>query len=296
VVSSSHKRGLGKGLSALIPDLQQTGKVRLEEIPLDSIMANPNQPRKHFDAHAFEELVSSVKEHGLVQPIVVRPNRGDFELVAGERRWRAAQQAGLKTIPAIVKTSSDAESLEIALIENVQREDLNALEEATAYRQLIDQFNLTHEELANRLGKSRVAVTNTIRLLQLSPKVQQHVVEGSISSGHARALLGLPDESRREKLAERVMAEGLSVRQVENIVRLWSSSPNVTTKHVPQPAAFKSLSEKLEERLSTKVKIKMVGKKGKIEVEFESLDDLQRIFKQLTDSAGDERFSETQNN
>ncbi|MDI6822345.1 MAG: ParB/RepB/Spo0J family partition protein [Actinomycetota bacterium] len=273
------KRGLGRGLSALISTLgQEEEGVWAEEIPVENISPNPNQPRKQFDPQAFEELVASIKEFGLVQPVVVRPKSDGFELVAGERRWKAAKEAGLTTIPAVIKESTDTESLEISLIENLQREDLNAIEEAMAYRQLIEQYNITQGELANRVGRSRVAITNTLRLLQLPDEIKQLITDGDISSGHARALLSLEDPEQQKKLAKRVVAEGLSVRQTENMVRLWQMS-GAKHRRVLQPKAFKTIAKNLSETLSARVRVKMAQKKGKIEIEFKSIDELERIYK-----------------
>lgn len=279
------KRGLGKGLSSLIPTIPTTEEIKVEQVPLTDIMPNPNQPRKNFDPEPFGELVASIKEYGLVQPIVVRPRGAGYELVAGERRWRAAKEAGLATIPSVIKRSTDAESLEIALIENLQREDLNAIEEATAYNQLIEGFDITQAELSTRVGKSRAAITNTLRLLQLPESIKRLITEGNISSGHARALLALEDEEHQKKLAERIMEEGLSVRQAENIVRLWQLSrlPRTSQQRHLEPKRFKQVARKIAKTLSARVRIKMYQKKGKIEIDFKSVEDLERIFKLLTE-------------
>lgn len=285
------KRGLGRGLSSLIPTVPITEELKVEQIPLTDIMPNPNQPRKHFDPEAFKELVASIKEYGLVQPIVVRSRGAGYELVAGERRWRAAKEANLTTIPSIIKRSTDTESLEIGLIENLQREDLNAIEEASAYRQLVEGFDITQAELASRLGKSRTAITNTLRLLQLSEGIKHLIADGNISSGHARALLALEDEEHQKKLAERIMEEGLSVRQAENIVRLWQLSRSAKRSHRRhlEPNRFKQVARKMAKALSARVRIKMYQKKGKIEIDFKSVEDLERIFKLLTELASRRR-------
>lgn len=278
------KRGLGKGLGALIPSPGPSEAPQVEEILVDDIHPSPDQPRKHFGQQAFEDLVVSVKEFGLIQPVVVRPKGTGFELVVGERRWRAAKEAGLKAIPAVIRGTTDTESLEMALIENIQRENLNALEEAAAFRKLIEQFDMTQAGLASRVGKSRAVIANTLRLLQLPGDVKQLIEDGDLSSGHARALLSLDDEERQKKLAQRIITEGLSVRQTENIVRLMSL-PGPRTHRPLQPKAFKAIAKKLGERLSAKVRVSMTSKKGKIEIDFKSLDDLERIYELLVEGA-----------
>jgi len=288
------KRGLGKGLGSLIPSAEHIGGgPQLERIPIREISPNAFQPRKNFDSEAFQELVSSIKEFGVIQPIVVRPKGLSYELVAGERRWRAANEAGLEAVPAIIRETSDTESLELALVENLQRENLNAIEEAAAYQQLIGKFNLTQGELAAVVGKNRTTITNTLRLLQLPREVQKLIEEDNLSSGHARALLSLEEEEKQVNLANRIVQEGLSVRQTENTVRLLSFRKTGANqpRHL-QPKAFKTIAKKLGESLSTKVKIKMTQKKGKIEIEFKSLNDLERIFRVLTERASSEQNQE----
>ena len=220
----ARRSGLGKGLGALIPsEVVEADDGILREVPIGSITPNAFQPREHFDEEALSSLAASIREIGVLQPILVRPSGdedGTYELIAGERRWRAARRAGLSTIPVLIRASTDDKgSLEQALVENLHRADLNALEEAAAYQQLIDDFDLTHEEVATRVGKSRASVTNTLRLLQLPSGVQRALQEGQISAGHARALLGTPDRSLQEELAVLVVAEGLSVRATEELVR-----------------------------------------------------------------------------
>ena len=218
----TRRSGLGKGLSSLIPMEGGLGGETgaLVEIPTSSVSPNPNQPRQHFDEETLVELAASIAEMGVLQPILVRPlDDEQYELIAGERRWRATQRAGLATIPAIVRATSDISSVEQALVENLHRQDLTALEEASAYQQLLEDFGLTHDELAGRVGKSRSAITNSIRLLGLPPAVQALLADGQLSAGHARALLGTPDRSRQEMLAAAAVAEGWSVRMVEHAVR-----------------------------------------------------------------------------
>lgn len=284
----ANKRGLGRGLGALIPSLGQTEETQFEELPIASIRSNPRQPRKHFDEESFQELVESIKQFGLVQPIIVRPRGEGFELMAGERRWRAAKEAGLTVVPAVIRNSSEAESLELALVENLQREDLNALEEAAAYRMLIEEFNITQGELAERVGKSRVAVTNTLRLLHLSVDIQAEIVEGKISSGHARTLLSLPGSEEQRKLAARIVSEGLSVRQTESIVRLLTSAKEAPRKRALQPKAFKMVAKELGKILKTRVKIRMGEKSGKLEIQFQSVGDLERIVALIKNTEGKE--------
>lgn len=277
------KGGLGKGLGALI-STGEAAEERLIEIPISDTVPNPNQPRKHFNQQTLEELVSSIKEFGLIQPVVVRSKGTKYEVVAGERRLKAAEMAGLKTIPAIIRQSTDTESLEMALIENLQRENLNAIEEAQAYKQLVDEFKLTQAELAGKVSKSRVAIANSIRLLALPESIKQLIIDGGISSGHARSLLSLPEEEQQIKLAERILIEGLTVRQTENIVRLWQmvGAPKAK-KRTLQPKAFKKLARAMTRALGAKVRIKMTPKKGKVEIDFKSVEDLGRVFEKVTE-------------
>lgn len=294
------KRGLGRGLESLIPGLSQNGDVpfltseesgaRLQYIQVSQIVPNPNQPRKYFDEEAFSELVGSIREHGLVQPIVVRQMGSLFGLVAGERRWRAAKEAGLASVPAIVRDTSDREALELALIENVQRQDLNALEEATAYYHLIEDFDLTQEQVAERVGKSRSAVANTVRLLQLPDIVKELIFEEKLSSGHARALLSLDNEELQVKLAERVVQDSLSVRQTESMARLWRSPAQRKPASEPTPVRYKRVAKDLSNRFLTKVRIKSQGEKGRVEIHFGSEEDLQRIFSLLAGEEADVRM------
>ncbi|MFF5476971.1 ParB/RepB/Spo0J family partition protein [Streptomyces sp. NPDC012935] len=254
------------------------------EIPLDEITPNPRQPREVFDEDALQELVTSIQEVGLLQPIVVRqvgPAR--YELIMGERRWRACREAGLEAIPAIVRATDDEKLLLDALLENLHRAQLNPIEEAAAYDQLLKDFNCTHDQLADRIGRSRPQVSNTLRLLKLSPKVQNRVAAGVLSAGHARALLSVDDPEEQERLAYRVVAEGLSVRSVEEIVTLMGSRPQKAQRSrgpragsVPSPA-LSDLATRLSDRFETRVKVELGQKKGKITVEFASPEDLERI-------------------
>ncbi|MFE0251533.1 ParB/RepB/Spo0J family partition protein [Streptomyces sp. NPDC059010] len=258
------------------------------EIPLDTITPNPRQPREVFDEDALQELVTSIQEVGLLQPVVVRqvgPAR--YELIMGERRWRACREAGLDAIPAIVRATDDEKLLLDALLENLHRAQLNPIEEAAAYDQLLKDFNCTHDQLADRIGRSRPQVSNTLRLLRLSPKVQNRVAAGVLSAGHARALLSVEDPEEQERLAYRVVAEGLSVRSVEEIVTLMGSRPQKTQRargpragSVPSPA-LTDLATRLSDRFETRVKVELGQKKGKITVEFASPEDLERILSTL---------------
>ena len=289
----ARRSGLGRGLGALIPTgvLGEAGSV-LRELPLASIRSSSFQPRSQFDEESLASLTASVREVGVLQPVLVRPaGQDDYELIAGERRWRAAKRAGLQSIPAIIRQADDAASLEQALVENLHREDLNALEEAAAYQQLIEDFGLTHDEVATRVGKSRVSITNALRLFQLPPGIQRLVAEGALSAGHARALLGTPDRAYQEALARRAVAEGLSVRQVEEAVRAREASgtrppeparPGETPGRLRAPGLLE-LEQLLSEHLETRVKVDMGPRRGRVVIEFGSLEDLERIYRRMTE-------------
>lgn len=288
----ARQTGLGRGLGALIPVQAERYGEGLQEIPLGLIVPNPLQPRKVFSEEALAGLTASVAEVGVLQPILVRRSGESFVLIAGERRWQAAQRAGLATIPALVQERDELASLQLAVVENLHREDLNPLEEAAAYQQLIDDFGLTHEGVAERVGKSRVAVTNTLRLLQLPASLQRMVMEGKLTAGHARALLGTPDRREQEQLAERVVREGLSVRQAEELVRTRHAPlpgrPSAPTPAVsppsPRPAVVLELEELLGETLVTKVVIDLKRSGGgSIRIEFGDLSDLHRIASAIVD-------------
>ncbi|GII97176.1 ParB/RepB/Spo0J family partition protein [Sinosporangium siamense] len=313
---SQQRRGLGRGLGALIPPKpiapdpetvlpsappaantlveiapRPVPGAYFQEILLEEIEPNPRQPRKAFDSERLEELTSSIKEIGLLQPIVVRAIAGGkYELIMGERRWRASNRAGLTHIPAIIRSTQDDEMLREALIENLQREQLNPLEEAAAYQQLLDDFGATHEQLALRVSRSRSHVTNMLRLLKLPPEVQKRVAAGVISAGHARALCALEDPHLQEHLARRIVAEGLSVRTVEEIVAVGDahagSAPTRerATRKTPAPA-LRNLADHLSDRFETKVKVDMGRQKGRIVVEFASIDDLERIIATMAPEA-----------
>ncbi|MEV3929110.1 MULTISPECIES: ParB/RepB/Spo0J family partition protein [unclassified Streptomyces] len=281
------------GESAPVAGQTDSAGAYFAEIPLDSITPNPKQPREVFDEDALAELVTSVKEVGLLQPVVVRKVDEDrYELIMGERRWRACGEAGLERIPAIVRATDDEKLLLDALLENLHRAQLNPLEEAAAYDQLLKDFKCTHDQLADRIGRSRPQVSNTLRLLRLSPPVQRRVAAGVISAGHARALLSVDDSGEQDRLAHRIVAEGLSVRAVEEIVNLLGSEPTSSAKPRGPRAggrvspALTDLASRLSDRFETRVKVDLGQKKGKIVVEFASMEDLDRILGSLAPGEG----------
>lgn len=272
------KRGLGKGLEALIPQVDYKEKELITEIDIESLNPNLFQPRQDFDQEKMEELKESIKKHGIIQPIVVRKIATGYELVAGERRLRAAKEIGTKKIPAIIKSFSNEKSLEISLVENIQREDLNPIDQANAFKRLVDEFKLTQQELAEVTGKSRALISNTIRLLKLNPEIQRHISEGRISFGHAKLLLGIEDEEMQGVICDRIISNDLSVRAVEQLIKSITREQRkqfkvkkITIEHFPEA------EEKLREVLGTKVSILYDGKKGKINIEFYSKEDLRRI-------------------
>ena len=287
----ARRSGLGRGLGALIPTDVLRDRGALMELSVTAVHPNPRQPRSHFDEDGLASLTASVREIGVLQPILVRrTDEDEYELIAGERRWRAARRAGMATIPAIIRTASDGESLEQALIENLNREELNPLEEAAGYQQLIEDFDLTHDQLSARVGKSRVAITNALRLFQLPPSVQRLVAEGRLSAGHARAILATPDRAFQEALARRAANEQLSVRAVEEAVRernqLAGPSEAPNPKVSPgrlRPPGILELEELLADHLSTKVRVDMGANRGKVVIEFATLEDLERIYKAMTE-------------
>lgn len=280
---AARKGGLGRGLDALIP--QDHPMAGFADVPIKDIDPNPKQPRTDFDQAGLDSLSASILAVGLLQPVVVRAEGDRYVLVVGERRLRAAKQAGLATIPAVIRDATDDESnLTEALVENLQREDLSALEEAAAFNQLLEDYGMTHEQVAEQVGRSRSAVTNTVRLLQLPAPIQAMLASGILSAGHARALLGSEDEAYAIHIAERAAAEGWTVRRVEEAIRLrgtqGGSSGRTATKSV-RPAAIIELEDKLQEKLGTKVKIDYRGKGGRITIRYVSSDDLERIYRHL---------------
>jgi ParB family chromosome partitioning protein len=273
--------------------LRQVAGAYFEEVSVGSITPNPRQPRQTFDEEALEELAASITEVGLLQPVVVRKlGEGRYELVMGERRWRASQRAGLEYIPAIVRETPDTDMLRDALLENLHRQQLDPLEEAAAYQQLLDDFGATHEQLAQKVGRSRPHISNTLRLLNLPPAVQKRLAAGTISAGHARPLLSLDDPQAQERLADRIVAEGLSVRSVEEIVLLRDDKPEKQTRRQtakPVAPALRHLSDRLSDLFETRVKVEMGRNKGKITVEFATIDDLERIVKAMSPDATSSR-------
>jgi len=268
------KKGLGKGLSALIPDSPQGDNENgILQLKITEIEANENQPRRKFDEEALASLAESIKEHGIVQPIVVRREGTGYQIVAGERRWRAARIAGLKTVPVVVKDYSDTQVLEIALIENLQREDLNPIEEANAYKALIDEHSLSQEEIGKRIGKSRSAITNSLRLLNLPSEIIEYLISGKLTAGHARALLAFEDDKKKIEIANRIINENLNVRQVEKLAK----EKQKTKKPKIKSAEICDIEERLRNIFGTKVTITHSKKKGKIEIEYYGIDDLDKI-------------------
>lgn len=318
----ARRSGLGKGLDALIPTNRNTGNtasgtstsdststesaIGLKDIPVNAIDPNPNQPRVHFDEASLAELTASISAIGVLQPILVRPVGNDrYQLIAGERRWRAASRAGLQMIPAIVRVTDDVSSVEQALVENLHRQDLTPLEEAAAYQQLLEDFNMTHEQVASKVGKSRSAITNALRLLGLPPSIQSLLADGRLSAGHAKALLGTPDRSLQEQLAKRAVEMGWTVRGIEEAVR--DSQPASTTTSggagkgntgttsgksasstgtkttALRPPGLLELEGLLAEHLQTSVGVTMSGKHGKVTIDFADLEDLERIYRLMTE-------------
>jgi ParB family chromosome partitioning protein len=284
----ARRGGLGTNLDALIPTSLTVGDKEVgqqNEVAISAISPNPRQPRTHFDPVALDELIASIKEIGILQPPVVRQTTpGKYELIMGERRFRAAKAAGLKTIPVIIRQTPDNELLREALIENIHRSQLNALEEAAAYSQLLTDFNCTHEELAQKLGRSRPLISNTIRLMNLPTSVQQKLASGVLSAGHARALLGLSDAATIEKLAARIVSEGLSVRAIEEIISSGAPKGQSTKKPKQTKSAtpeLQEIAERIGDALDTRVSIQGSAKKGTIVIEFAGAEDLKRITKAL---------------
>jgi ParB family chromosome partitioning protein len=304
--------GLGKGLDALIPGRDPRKPTRdggdgdgsglgLRNLDVKSISPNPNQPRIHFDDESLAELAASIRAVGLLQPILVRPKAGStnsFELIAGERRWRASQRAGLTVIPALVRETDDVASVEQALVENLHRQDLTPLEEAAAYKQLLDDFSMTHEQVAEKVGKTRSAITNSLRLLALPPSIQQLLADGRLSGGHARALLALTDRTTQEQLARQCANDGWTVRAVEEAVRqnlgrtkatskttsTNSSTTKTSTKSITMPPpGLVELERLLGEHLATNVSVTSTNGRGKVVVEFADLNDLERIYRAMTE-------------
>jgi ParB family chromosome partitioning protein len=275
------KSALGKGLGALIPEVDEK-KLDIDnsgiiEIDINYIAPNENQPRKNFDEDKLNNLSQSIKDKGIIQPILVTKDGEYFTIIAGERRWRAAKLAGLKKVPVIEKKLSDIEIMEISLIENLQREDLNPMEEAMAYKKLVDEFSFTQEEIARRVGKSRPSIANSLRLLNLDSRVANYVTEGTLSEGHGRMLVSIDNADMQYEIAKKIIDESLNVRQTEKLIKKFNEKKPITERKEKKEIYIKEIEEKLKNILSTKVSINKTRKKGKIEIEYYSEDDLQRI-------------------
>jgi ParB family chromosome partitioning protein len=279
------RRGLGRGLSALIATGDSVGGLKFEELPTSAIRPSTRQPRRSFPEAGIQELAASIREVGILQPLVVRSTEGGFELIAGERRLRAAKEAGLDRVPVLIRQAGDNESMELALVENLQREDLNPLETAAAYQALMEGFGLTKEQLAHRLGKSRAAVTNTLRLAQLPDRIRSLLADGKLTEGHARALLGLETEEQMAQLAQRIQSEKLSVRRTEELVREYLSGPPRRTAPEEKsgaPAEFDEASRLMREALELPVRVKPLRRGGKVEIRFREREELEAVITLLT--------------
>jgi ParB family chromosome partitioning protein len=281
---------LGKGLGALIPELGPEESRNLLYCGIEEIVPNRSQPRKHFDESKLQELSDSIREKGILEPLVVRRMDQGYELVVGERRWRAAQKAGLKEVPVLVKELPDREALEISLIENLQREDLNPIEEAEAFKRLTEDFNLSQEELSRRIGKDRATIANTLRLLKLPSEIQSLLLRNQITSGHARAILSLETQEKQKGLCSLIVQKGLSVREAESLAKRWAGKPKKARaekiKNEEVESQLSSLRDSLKRYLATQVRIIHKGKRGKIEIEYYSHDDLGRIVETILGSGG----------
>jgi ParB family chromosome partitioning protein len=272
---------LGKGLGALLPEFGQAESKALLYCGIEEIVPNPSQPRKHFDESKLQELAESVREKGILEPLLVRRTDQGYELIVGERRWRAAQKAGLREVPVLVKEVEGREAFEISLIENLQREDLNPIEEAEAYKHLIDEFNISQDDLSKRIGKDRTTITNTLRLLKLPLEVRNQLLQNRITSGHARALLSLENKEKQKELCALIIKKGLSVREAERLAKQWAAKLQKTTPSVKRKGDLESqlhsLEDSLRKRLGTKIHITQKGNRGRIEIEYFSHEELERI-------------------
>jgi len=275
--------GLGRGLASLIPTGgSQGGAGGQRELPVEQVFPNPDQPRTQMNDEQIAELADSISKVGILQPVIVRPRDAGYQIIAGERRWRAARLVGLETIPVRIMHADESESLELALIENLQRQDLNPVEEARGYRRLLSEYQMTQAELADKVSKSRSAITNTLRLLDLPDEVQRMLLEGSLSAGHARAVLSVSDEQKRIRLATKIVDEGLSVREAENLSRLYLAGEMERAPRPVTPKAYKLVARRLRRVLGTAVRVKQAHNKGKIEIDFQSEEDLERIFRVIS--------------
>jgi ParB family chromosome partitioning protein len=282
---ATKRMALGKGLGALLPEFEQGELKTLLYCGIEEIVPNRSQPRKHFDESRLQELSESIKEKGILEPLIVRRIEQGYELIVGERRWRAAQKAGLKEVPVLVKEAEGREALELSLIENLQRENLNPIEEADAFKRLSEEFNITQGELATRLGKDRTTITNALRLLKLPVEVRNQLLQNRITSGHARAILSLETKEKQKELCSRIIQKGLSVREAEAIAKRWSEKPKKKglsdRRRGELESQLNSLQDSLRQYLGTKVRITPNGKRGKIEIEYYSNEDLGRIIETI---------------
>jgi len=282
---ATKRMALGKGLGALIPEVDEIQEKKLFYCGIEEIRPRRSQPRKHFDESNLLELAETIKEKGILQPLTVRRIEGGYELLAGERRWRAAQKAGLKEVPVILREADDREALEISLIENLQREDLNPIEEAEGFRNLIEKFGISQEEASKRVGKDRTTITNALRLLSLSSEIKNHLIQGRITPGHARALLSLESKEKQKELCNLIIQKDLSVREAETWAKRWSGKPKKKVgpagKRDELQSQIQSLQDSLRRYLGTKVRIQVKGKKGKIEIEYYSPEELERIIETI---------------
>jgi len=275
--------GLGRGLASLIPTgSNQGGSGDQRELPIEQVFPNPDQPRTQIKEEYIAELAASIAQVGILQPVLVRPRDAGYQIIAGERRWRAARVAGLQAIPVRIMHADETEALELALIENLQRQDLNPVEEARGYRRLLSVYEMTQAELADKVSKSRSAITNTLRLLDLPEEVQELLFEGKLSAGHARAVLSVSDEEKRIRLATKIVNEGLSVREAENLSRLYQAGETERAPRPATPKAYKLVARRLRRLLGTAVRVKQAKAKGKIEIDFQSEEDLERIFRLIS--------------
>lgn len=276
-----NKRGLGKGLGALIPENEEKVQNAIIELKITDVEANDKQPRKAFDDQALTDLSESIKEHGVVQPIIVRQVGNGYQIIAGERRWRASRLAGKKTIPAIVKECSNLEVMELALIENLQREDLNSIEEALAYKSLIEEYKMTQEDISKKIGKSRPAIANSLRLLQLPHIIKEMIAAGKMTQGHARALLAIDGEKKQLEIAEKIISQQLNVRQIEKLAKETKHKEKTENQPDEYQIEINQLEERLKAALGTKVSIQHKNNKGRIEIEYYSNEELERILELL---------------
>jgi len=287
---ATKRMALGKGLGALLPEFGQAESKALLYCGIEEILPNRSQPRKHFDESKIEELAASIKEKGVLEPLIVRRTDQGYELIVGERRWRAAQKAGLKEVPVLVREVEGREALEISLVENLQREDLNPIEAAEAFKHLLEAFNISQEDLSKRMGKDRTTITNTLRLLKLPSEVRNHLLQNRITSGHARAILSLDSKEKQKELCALIVKKSLSVREAEAVAKRWSErsgKPPISSvkKRDDLESQLSSLMDSLRKYLGTKVHIAQKGKRGKIEIEYYSHEDLKRIVEAILRNA-----------